>query len=37
MHHDARRENARGRTSAMLAASGGIALFEGLAHAVRAR
>jgi phosphoribosylformylglycinamidine synthase len=34
MHHDEQRERARGNASAMLAASGGIALFRGLANAV---
>jgi phosphoribosylformylglycinamidine synthase I len=34
MHHDASRESARGNGSAMLAPSGGIALFEGLAAAL---
>ncbi|MFY9778912.1 MAG: phosphoribosylformylglycinamidine synthase I [Candidatus Baltobacteraceae bacterium] len=34
MHHDARREAARGATAAMLAPSGGIALFESLARAL---
>lgn len=36
MHHDASRRSARGHTSAMLAASGGIVLFEGLARALAA-
>jgi phosphoribosylformylglycinamidine synthase len=35
MHHDAARERARGDTAAMLASSGGSALFAGLAAAVR--
>jgi hypothetical protein len=35
MHHDAARERARGDAAAMLASSGGIALFAGLAAAVR--
>jgi phosphoribosylformylglycinamidine synthase len=35
MHHDASRERARGDAAAMLASSGGIALFAGLAAAVR--
>jgi len=35
MHHDASRERARGSATAMLASSGGIALFAGLAAAVR--
>jgi phosphoribosylformylglycinamidine synthase len=34
MHHDATRERARGDAAAMLAASGGIALFAGFAAAV---
>ena len=33
-HHDASRERARGNTSAMLAPSGGIALFESFARAL---
>jgi phosphoribosylformylglycinamidine synthase len=35
MHHDASRDRARGDTAAMLSSSGGIALFAGLAAAVR--
>lgn len=35
MHHDASRERARGDATAMLASSGGSALFAGLAAAVR--
>ncbi len=35
MHHDASREAARGDAAAMLAPSGGIALFVGLARALR--
>ncbi len=34
-HHDASREAARGETAAMLAPSGGIKLFEGLAGALK--
>ena len=34
MHHDEERERARGDAAAMLGASGGIALFRGLANAV---
>jgi len=34
MHHDTSREQARGNASAMLATSGGIALFESLAKAL---
>ena len=34
MHHDDARERARGDAAGMLAASGGIALFAGLAAAV---
>jgi phosphoribosylformylglycinamidine synthase len=34
MHHDASREDARGHAGAMLTASGGIVLFEGLARAL---
>ncbi len=36
MHHDAERERARGDVRAMLAPSGGIALFRGLAQALAA-
>jgi len=36
MHHDASRERARGDAAAMLAPSGGIAVFVGLARAVAA-
>ena len=36
MHHDASRERARGNSAAMLHASGGIAIFVGLAKAVAA-
>jgi phosphoribosylformylglycinamidine synthase len=36
MHHDASRERARGNAAAMLAPSGGIALFAGLAAALSA-
>jgi hypothetical protein len=34
MHHDARREAARGSAAAMLAPSGGMALFESFASAL---
>jgi phosphoribosylformylglycinamidine (FGAM) synthase-like amidotransferase family enzyme len=36
MHHDATRERARGKGAAMLAPSGGIALFSGLAATLSA-
>lgn len=36
MHHDEERERARGDAAAMLGASGGIALFRGLANALSA-